>query len=371
MSTNLNNQTPRKVKKTQKLNKLIKKKQSEVKKQNKLKKAKSAISAPNALGFKTSFTNSKLKSTHRVKNSELIGSVSNSVSFATNRYDVNPGIAATFPWLSVEAAQWEQYTFHSCQFRYVPRCATSTVGSILLSPDYAVKDLAPTSEAQASNTQDATEGPDWAENVCRLDKASMFPIGPRKLIRSALIGSDQNIYDVAALYVSTVDGADTNVIGKLWVDYDVEFYVPQNSPSDLTGPSKMSHFRNAATQTFSTTLQANHNWDTIVADPLKIGAAVSGVFTPKAGVYLIQAQITFSDSAAETFAIDFFFYKNGANITGSNRAISGAEGGDELSMMWVVSLNGTDTISIRGVCTGAAGTMTSLANYNSIFFYVV
>lgn len=170
----------------------------------------------------------------RIRNSELVGNVAGSVDFAYTRYYVNPGMVNTFPWLSQEANRWEQYRFHSLRFRYVTRTATTTIGSIILSPEYNSRDPPPTTETEATNTQDAIEDSPWKNITCTLTPQSMFQAGPRKLVRAAMIAGDINIYDVASLYVASIGMVGTDTVGKLWVDYDVELFVPQNSPADYS-----------------------------------------------------------------------------------------------------------------------------------------
>jgi hypothetical protein len=58
----------------------------------------------------------------------------------------------------------------------------------------------------------------------------MFPLGNRKQIRYFNVPGDVNIYDAGIMYVCTLGQASTAEIGKLWVDYEVEFHIPQSIP---------------------------------------------------------------------------------------------------------------------------------------------
>lgn len=348
--------------------------QKNKKPKNKKSSRSSEISlAPVAMASKQGFPSRRASmKSHRFANSELIGSVNGSVSFTATRYDVNPGIATTFPWLSVEAAQWEQYRFHRLSFRYVTRTSTSTVGSVILSPDYAIRDLAPTTEKQATNTQDAVENSVWKDLVCDLDPNAMFPLGPRKLIRSAMIGSDQNLYDAAAFYLCTVEEADASAIGKLWVDYEVEFFVPQNSPADTSGPTKMSWYALSGDQTLSTGVTTAVLFDTIINDPLKIGTPAAGVWTPPAGVYQIRLELAASDTSAESFTVSMNLYKNGAlasaYVSGRDVRTAVASGTSSVVISGIIAFNGSDTCQVSGALTGAAGTLKVLSGYTRILF---
>ena len=88
---------------------------------------------------------------------ELIATINHSVNFSTISFNLNPGLSSTFPWLAPMAAQWEQYRFKKLLFNYVTRTSTTTVGSILLAPDYDASDAAPTSEVNMASYQDCVE----------------------------------------------------------------------------------------------------------------------------------------------------------------------------------------------------------------------
>jgi hypothetical protein len=168
---------------------------------------------------------------HVVAASELLASVNGSVDFASTKFPLNPGLASVFPRLSKEAAVWQHYRFKKLSFRYVTRSSTNTAGSVILSPSYNPAEIAPSNETEASNTAQAVEDVTWSKEItCRLKPGSMYPLGPKKQVRYFNIPGDLNVYDVGNLYVCTKGQIDASEIGKLWVDYEVEFYIPQSTP---------------------------------------------------------------------------------------------------------------------------------------------
>lgn len=59
----------------------------------------------------------------------------------------------------------------------------------------------------------------------------MHALGPRKFVRNGLVpGQDLKTTDVGTFILATVDGTAVNW-GKLWVEYDFEFFEPQLNPS--------------------------------------------------------------------------------------------------------------------------------------------
>lgn len=170
----------------------------------------------------------------RIVHRELIASITGTATFTVaNTFALNPGIALTFPWLSTQASSWEQYRFNKLKFCYYSRCATSTSGSMMLVPDYDAADAAPVSEQIASSYRDVVEEVPWTlEFSCVLDPRSLMEPSDRKFIRTGNLASNLDIktYDGGNLFVCTTDGSSTGW-GKLWVEYDVELFVPQLPPT--------------------------------------------------------------------------------------------------------------------------------------------
>lgn len=186
----------------------------------------------------------------RIRKRELLSSVTGSVNFAiANSYALNPGVASSFPWLSTQAAGWEQYKFHKLKYCYYTRTGTSTPGSVILVPDYDAADAAPTSEIQAMDYKDAKEEVPWVvEFCCDLNPKAMFPNGGTKFIRQGTVpNTDIKTYDAGNFFAITTDGTAVNW-GKLFVEYDVELSVAQqsySSPTVATGFSTTSTTANA------------------------------------------------------------------------------------------------------------------------------
>lgn len=168
----------------------------------------------------------------RIVHRELIHSVVTSQAFSAQRVlALNPGIAATFPWLSKQAVGWERYKFNKVSFRYVARLGTGTAGNIMLSPDYDAADPPPANEFAASNNQNTIQDVPWKDIVCNLSVRDMLAGEKDKYVRLGALGPNLDIkmYDSGNMHVITSDFLVTNgtTAGKLWVEYDVTFRVPQ------------------------------------------------------------------------------------------------------------------------------------------------
>jgi hypothetical protein len=172
----------------------------------------------------------------------MVTSVTGSVNFTVLNgnigYPINPGVSTTFPWLATMAAGWEQYKFHSLTFEYLSRASTSTAGSFTMGPDYDAGDFAPVSEQVLSTYTNCVQNAPWVPSIrCRLGPVNMLAGMSRKYTRNAnsnvqISSSDIKNYDSGTLYAATSDGTATPW-GKLWVEYDVEFFVPQSPNTGL------------------------------------------------------------------------------------------------------------------------------------------
>jgi len=300
----------------------------------------------------------------RVVHRELVNaSVAGSTSFVVQQsIALNPGLAASFPWLSVQAANWEQYRIHRLEAVYVPIAPTNTQGDIMLSPDYDASDPVPTTEVQAGNNAGTVQDSCWANIRLRLDPQAMMGLGPRRFVRQSAVAGDVKTFDVGKLFVCSNNQTGPAAVGKLWLEYDIEFFVPQNSPNTDSIPLSTSLFSLASPVGFTTNTAKALQFDTVDFDPLSIGAPISGVFTPPAGSYALMATAETFDSSNETMSSIIAIYKNGVAVTRfSNQAnAAGTSSGEimNVALNGVINMNGTDTFQVEFTLDGAAGTLT-------------
>lgn len=173
------------------------------------------------------------RDTCRIVHRELVDSVVGTVAFTVAKtLALNPGLAASFPWLSVMAQGWEQYRFRKLKYCYYTRTGSNVPGSVMLAPDYDAADAAPASEQIASAFQDVAEDAPWKDIDCTLTQLSMAGGQSRKFTRSGALAANLDVksYDSGNMHVCTVDGTAVNW-GKLWVEYDIDFFVPQLPPT--------------------------------------------------------------------------------------------------------------------------------------------
>jgi hypothetical protein len=307
---------------------------------------------------------SKSGTGRRIQHRELLASIIGKDTFTIgNTFELNPGIAATFPWLAAQAIYWEQYKFHKLKFEYVTRCSTSQAGSVIMAPDYDASDAAPTTEQNLSTYQDSVEDAPWKDITTVLNPSSMHPDGPKKFVRNTnFVYGDIKTFDVGKFFLATTDcGAGDPKIGKLWVEYDVELFVPQTSPSAPVAAQNTAMFARNNGQNWTTAVPAPIGWDAVIVDALHsnwVNPTTALIFP--AGTYLIVFCGSFRDSANETFTASGSILKNGVaqlNMNGITVVTGVAIETAVVTFQGVITVNGTDTLGIQMTLTGAAGTL--------------
>lgn len=163
-----------------------------------------------------------------VSHSELIGNVNGSTALAISTNNINPGLLAMFPWLNNMATNYESYRFRMLNFRYSPACSTATNGYVYLTTEFDPSDPVPEYENQLAAYDGCVFGSVWSPHIYKcaqknLHKRSSYFVRSGSLANT----SDLPLYDTGYLVVATTGGPDANIIGKLWVDYEVEFSTPQ------------------------------------------------------------------------------------------------------------------------------------------------
>lgn len=180
--------------------------------------------------------NPRGKRTAVVSQDEYITDVFGSTGFAVTTFAVNPGQAATFPWLSKEAAQWEKYRFEHLEFYYKPQVSAYATngqsGKVILTADYDSSDPIPTTKQQMEDTDPHVDRMPYQEMALRLSAYEMRDTDA-KYVRTGPqpARTDLKTYDVAKFNLGTDGNANTNVVGELHVRYTCVFSVPVLEPN--------------------------------------------------------------------------------------------------------------------------------------------
>lgn len=310
----------------------------------------------------------------RIRHRELYdASIPGSTAFAIQDViQLNPGLDTTFPWLAPQARQWEQYVCHGLRVHVIAIAPTSTQGTIAVSPSYDASDLDPSTEQQLSNAVDTVEESVWKTFTVNLNPKTMMALGPRRFVRAGAQAGDIKTFDVGVIYIATNNCVGTDPVAKAWLEYDFEFFAPQNSPN-FSGTHNMSLVQSASGVSFTNAVAkrlehpanfpAGTNPLRIQSDPLNPGRWI----LPK-GVYYVEAFATLIDPSNEPVGFYLWLYQGGVLMGTTLRQSwhAAQTGGNSASLttsaLIVVDDPNTDYVEIYGRVNGATG---SLASVNS------
>jgi hypothetical protein len=195
------------------------------------------MSLPKTVRYMAPQQTTRMNST-RIKHREPLGVLLGSANFTVTTFNINPGLAATFPWMAPQANGYESYCFNSIHIEYDHTINEFTgLGRIVMAPDYDASDSPPTSMIQAEQFVDNVMGAVTRDWTCTLKPRGTGIIGPQRYTRPGGLSANEDIklYDVAQVYVCTSGQANNAEIGQLWIVYDVTLKNPQAIPPINSG----------------------------------------------------------------------------------------------------------------------------------------
>nr|WRQ65404.1 structural protein [Tolivirales sp.] len=181
-----------------------------------------------------------------VRHREFIATIPSSTDFVVQKsFQLNPGNQTTFPWLSTIANSFQEYRFKGVVFHYIPTSGhaisgtSPSLGSVMMQTSYRANDTAPSTKAELLNEY-------WSGEVVPSEtlahpiecNPAENPFNVQYVRRGDLpSGDNQLFYDLGVTHICTAGQlAAGNVLGDLWVTYEVELKKPivaSNVTSDV------------------------------------------------------------------------------------------------------------------------------------------
>lgn len=171
---------------------------------------------------------------------EFIGNITGTTAFTNNGYPIQPGVPATFPWLSTIASGYQEYRVHGMMFQF-----NSLITDFVTSgaPGVVVMATSYNADAPLFTSKVDMENSEYAVAVKPTSNLAHFvECDPEQTVLSKLYvrtaappeGQDLRIYDLGNFQLAT-QGNPNQLIGELWVTYCVEFMKPVLPVSNPTG----------------------------------------------------------------------------------------------------------------------------------------
>lgn len=173
-----------------------------------------------------------------VRHREYIGDLNTSQAFQNYVFDLNPGIATTFPWLCEVASNFEEWVPRGIIFEFkstssdsvVSNNANAALGTVIMATEYN-----PYNGAFANKQQ--MENYEWAKS-CKPSQSMMHgvecsknqnPMGSYFVRTGAVpLSQDKRLYDIGSFQIAAA-GMQSNgaACGELWCSYEIELRKPR------------------------------------------------------------------------------------------------------------------------------------------------
>jgi hypothetical protein len=171
----------------------------------------------------------------RIQHREFIQNLTGSTAFSGQGYNINPGLSGTFPWLSQIAQNYEKYRFNGLCFYFNPTSGTAVgstntaLGVVGGVTQYDPDEAELTTKQQAENYTGCVSGAPFKPKIFPVEcKRRDNPIKQYFVREGALPSGDElKFHDVGKFQWFTAGMQASNVVGELWVTYDVSFYIPR------------------------------------------------------------------------------------------------------------------------------------------------
>ena len=154
-------------------------------------------------------------------------------------YEIQPGNADVFPWLSAIAGRYEKYHFTQLSFEFITRVATSTNGQLLIAVDYDANDPDNYSADLESRVllmshEGAVSGPLWENLRYNISPRRLKDIGERYIAYGEVPTdtTDKRLSDVGRVFFGAFGATPTGFtsnpvwIGDIIVTYSIQLSAP-------------------------------------------------------------------------------------------------------------------------------------------------
>lgn len=183
-------------------------------------------------------TNRMTRIRHREYITDVISGAAN--SFSINSYNINPGNALTFPWLSDIASNYEEYKIEGMIFEFKTmsvdalNSTNTALGQVILATQYNVNSAPFVNKQQMENYEFGVSVKPSMSVIhpveCAPAENPFNALFVRVNNQILPINQDLRLYDFGkfSIAVNGMQAANVNV-GELWVSYDIVLLKPKLS----------------------------------------------------------------------------------------------------------------------------------------------
>jgi hypothetical protein len=313
--------------------------------------------------------------------------VDNQPNFNVTTYQINPGQAATFPWLSREAQMWEKYTFEMLEF-YIKRevsefAPAGQQGKVIMSVDYDASDSPPTSKQMMEDTDPHCDAMPCENQRLRLNRRDLHGSATlAKYVRTGGVpsASDIKTFDVGNLFIATQGIPSNTEVGELRVRYRVRFDIPilesVNAPPINNTVSEFTDFDTTAQamiyQTFASGTNTPKTWLHTKANGLNftLGSTPGDLIASSSGNYMVDGTFTVTTTSLYSQEVTMLVYAAGTLVAKHVAAVDYNLTEDDLNYTMMhfsefVSISVGEDIGVRFIM-GSGGSIGGTIRVTSI-----
>jgi len=141
-------------------------------------------------------------------------------------FDLNPGNATLFPWLSGMAPLFEKYRFDRLSFDILPSAPTSVGGRLYAALDYDWDDTPATTATELMSNLGAVEGSLWDALTLRVDTAHLNQVTNVRYVADVTRQGDSQRLVYGGYLMIAASLSEGTYTFDLWVDYEVSLFNP-------------------------------------------------------------------------------------------------------------------------------------------------
>lgn len=256
----------------------------------------------------------------RITHREFVGPVVSSATagaFTNEAFVIQPGLGASFPWLSLIAHAFSSYRLKGMLFEFVSSSGDSVgstntaLGSVIMATNYNSNDAEYATLSQMLNSEySVAEKPsrnirhyiECGEGTQHVDE---YFVRSNAVLES---GQNSNLYDFATFQIASNGCPGAGVtLGNLYVSYDIELLKPQVEAAPgsqilsaswaLTLPTTAAYFPGTITEIFNSI--PNFSISDTTASTFTLPRGLGGVWSV---TYYVQGSVPNAAAAYPTVA---------------------------------------------------------------------
>lgn len=189
----------------------------------------------------------------RIHDRECVAEISTTTAFTVRQWEVNPGLALSFPKLAALASKFETFKIHGMVFTFVSTSATAVgstntaLGSIIMATEYQVGRSNPSNLAEILAMKYVNQAAPSVTQVHGIECDGSENIVQKYIVRAGGVpsGQDMHLFDPCRFLIATQGAQAASVAGQLFVSYDIEFYNPNLTNSTNMQMYQVNHTLNA------------------------------------------------------------------------------------------------------------------------------